>query len=120
MAIAANSPVTFQFARQGGADIQCQVQVWHKKDKYSPADRPIKLINFTNPLVVHEAESLQLPKGPYVCVLIGIAREALNGIYNAQLDIEGVKAFQKNGDANSSSKPNDIVNLRADIEMVVS
>lgn len=119
MSIQANSPVDFQFERQGGADIQCEVQIWAKKAKYSPTDRPLHRVRFDNPLVAHEASSITLPPGTYVCVMLTMVREALNGIFNFRLTIEGTQAYTKKGDANITAKPGDIMSFRADIEVVV-
>lgn len=119
MPLSANSPVDFQFQRQGGADIQAEVQIWPKKAKYSPTDRPLQRVRFSNPLIAHEAMSVPLPPGTYVCVLLAMARESLNGIYNVRLSIEGQQVYNQAGDANSTPKPGDITNLRADIDLVV-
>lgn len=119
MPVQANSPVDFQFQRQGGADIQCEVQIWPKKAKYSPTDRPLHRLRFDNPLVAHEAASVTLPPGAYVCVMLAMVREALNGIYNFRLAIESTQAYTQKGDANTTPKPGDIVNFRADVEVVV-
>jgi hypothetical protein len=116
----ANSPVDFQFQRSGGADIQAEVQIWPKKTKYSPTDRPLLRISFNNPLVAHEAASVPVAKGAYVCVFLGIIREALNGVYATTLTVEGVQVFSKKGDVNTTPGKNDFINIRADIEMVVS
>jgi hypothetical protein len=119
MSIQANSPVDFQFERQGGADIQCEVQIWAKKAKYSPTDRPLHRVRFDNPLVAHEASSITLPPGAYVSVMLTMVREALNGVFNFRLTIEGTQAYTKKGDANTTAKPGDIMNFRADIDVVV-
>ena len=118
--IPAKSPIDFVFQRQGGADIQGEVQVWIKKDKYLPTDRPLQIIRFSNPLVAQEAQAVSLPPGAYVCVFLGLARESLNGVYLLRLAVEQQAVFTKNGDVNKTSKPGEFENFRADFEMVVA
>ena len=118
--VSANSPVDLLFQRQGGADIQAEVQVWAKKATYLPTDRPLHRVRFVNPLVAQELQSIPLPSGAYVCVLLGMAREALNGVYAVRLAVEGMPVFTQNGDANATAKPGEFVNFRADFEMKVT
>lgn len=115
----ATSPVAFKFRRNGGADVQAEVQVWIMKDEYEPADRPVSRVRFANPLASQEILSAELSNGSYICVLLGIAREALNGVYSAQLEVEDHLIFERKGDANTSPQPGDIVNFRADFELRV-
>lgn len=119
-AIRANSPVDFQFQRQGGADIQAEVQIWPKKANYSPTDRPVHRVRFGSPLMAHEAESVNIANGFYTCVFVALVREALNGVFALSLVVEGKQAYSTNGDVNTSSKPGDLKNLRAafDLEVV--
>lgn len=118
--IPANSPVDFQFQRQGGADIHAEVQIWHKKANYSPTDRPVHRVSLNNALTSHEAESVRLPNGTYTCVFVALVREALNGAYAVRLVVEGKPAFQSEGDVNTSASPGDLKNLRAAFDLKVA
>jgi hypothetical protein len=118
--IATKSPVDLLFRRQGGADIHAEVQVWVKKDQYLPTDRPVHRIRFTNPLVAQEAQSVPLSPGIYVCVLLGMAREALNGDYAVRLAVKNKAVFTQQGNANTGPAQGEIVNFRADFELQVT
>lgn len=118
--IPANSPVDFQFQRTGGADIQAEVQIWHKKKEYSPTDRPVHRVRLTNALTAHEAESVRLDKGLYVCVFVALVREALNGVYGVSLVVEGKTAYTSSGDVNTTPNPGDLKNLRAVFDLQVA
>lgn len=118
--IPVKSPLDLTFLRQGGADIQAEVQIWVKKDKYGPTDRPLHRLSFTNPLVAKEVQSVPLAPGPYVCVLLGMAREALSGVYAVELLCETTRVFAQQSDANTTPKAGDIVNYRAEFDIAVT
>lgn len=119
MAIA-SSPIDIVFQRSGGADIQGEIQVWQKKATFGPADRPVMQVQFGNPLLSREAKAITLPPGDYICVVLVMAREALNGVFDVRVTVEGDLVFAKHGDANTTPKGGDITNLRGEFPLTVA
>lgn len=120
MTISASSPVTFAFNRNGGADIQAEVQVWIKKDVFNSNDRPVVRLPFHEATQPTESKQINLSSGTYVCVALCLVREALNGVFDFRFDVAGTPAYAKNGDVNTTPNPNDLQNFKSDFDLNIA
>lgn len=119
MAITSSSPVTFVFARSGGADTKAELQIWPSKDDYTSNDRPISILDFDKATQSKETQEANLPNGIYKCVFLTLVREALNGVFEYNLNANGSEACANKGDVNTSSSPNDLQNYKCEFELIV-
>ena len=120
MPITSPSPVAMTFTRAGGSDMRCEIQVWVNKASVAPTDRPVAVIRFDQPTESKEQVDRSLAPGAYVCVVLVMVREALNGRFDYQLTVAGNAAVHKQGDVNTTAKPNDMRTFKNEFELTVS
>lgn len=120
MTINTHSPIAFTFIRHGGADIHAELQIWHKKEAYSPNDRPIAKLNFGNATQTMELQSINLPNRSFTCVFLGLVRESLNGVYALQLSANDQALYTQQGDVNLTTAPNEFSNLKSVFDLNVT
>jgi len=116
MIINSKSLVDFSFSRKGGADIQAEVQIWIKQSQYDSNDRPIARRRFDNATKATEKQDIVLPQGAYVCVLLCLVREALNGVFELRLSVGDSEAYAQKG---ITPSPSDVSNYRFEFDLIV-
>lgn len=98
------SPVSFDFAREGGSIILARVDIWKAK-----ADGwELKASHeFKEAVKATESASLPLPKGSYTGIFQCFVQESLNGRYRFDFSVGGKATFLDEGDVNTTPAKDD-------------
>ena len=98
------SPVTFDFAREGGSIILARVDIW----KANVDGWELKASNeFKDAVKSNESAKLPLPEGSYTGIFQCFVQESLNGRYSFELSVGGKATFLDKGDVNTTTAKDD-------------
>lgn len=100
--IVKDAPLAFEFRKTGGAMMTMRIAVW--KDPQSANPQRVRLLFVGGaPTTVETPPPLEgLSPGAYQIVAVNIIEEAVNGTYDYEASLNGIRFAKRSGDVNQS------------------